>query len=116
MPHKDKSKAYQKIIIDLLQEYDTHWGSIEGMKNKIVADTKTNTFVFMTYGWQNRETYTHLLCFHLEIIEDKVWIHENNTDAMIAIDLIQKGVNPEDIVIGFEKQAMLPATQTLLLS
>ncbi len=116
MPHKNKTKEYQAIIINLLQDYDTHWGNIEGLKNRIIADIETNTFVFLTYGWQNSETYTHLLCFHLEIIEGTIWIHENNTDAMIVIDLIQKGVAPEDIVIGFEKQPILSISGSSVLA
>jgi XisI protein len=116
MPPKDKINKYQKAIITLLQDYNTRWGNTDGLKNQIVVDTKNNTFVFLTYGWQNSENYTHLLCFHLEIIEGKVWVHENNTDAMIAVDLIQHGVNPEDIVLGFATLPALPNNQKLVLA
>ncbi len=57
--------------------------------------------MLISFGWQNEETYTHLLCFHIEIINGKVWIHENNTEALIADELIEKGIASEDIVLGF---------------
>ena len=30
-----------------------------------------------------------------------MWIHENNTEALIADELIEKGVASEDIILGF---------------
>ena len=97
----NKTKQYQKAITTVLYDYDSAWALSGGLENRIIADFQRNTFVMLTFGWQNKETYTHLLCFHIEIIHDKIWIHENNTDAMIAVDLIELGVNPEDIILGF---------------
>jgi XisI protein len=97
----DKTIKYQKAILDLFQEYDEFWGHSGGLENRIVADTKRNAYVLISFGWQNDEKYTHLLCFHVEIINGKVWIHENNTEAMIADELVEKGVAKEDIVLGF---------------
>ncbi len=97
----DKTIKYQKAILELFQEYDEFWGKSGGLENRIVADTKRHAFVMISFGWQNHESYTHLLCFHLEIINEKVWIYENNTEAMIADELMEKGVSREDIVLGF---------------
>ena len=97
----DKTTKYQTAIVELFQKYETLWRDAWGLENRIIADTGRNNFVMLSFGWQNAETYTHLLCFHIEIKDDKVWIHENNTDVMIAVDLIEKGVSPEDIVLGF---------------
>lgn len=97
----DKTIKYQNAILNLFQEYDKFWGNSGGLTNRIIADTKQNAFVLISFGWQNNETYTHLLCFHIEIIDNKVWVHENNTEALIADELIEKGVEAEDIVLGF---------------
>jgi hypothetical protein len=97
----DKTLKYQNAILDLFQEYDKFWGRSGNLENRIVADKERHAFVFLTFGWQNAESYTHLLCFHLEIKDGKVWILENNTEALIANELIEKGVHPKDIVIGF---------------
>jgi hypothetical protein len=35
------------------------------------------------------------------MIDTKVWIHQNNTQYLIADELIEKGVAQEDIVLGF---------------
>jgi XisI protein len=97
----DKTIKYQTAILDLFKEYDEFWGNSGGLKNKIIADKERQAFVLISFGWRNDESYTHLLCFHIEIINGKVWIHENNTEAMIADELIEKGIAREDIVLGF---------------
>ena len=96
-----KTKQYQAAILAVFHDYDTAWGNAGGLENRIIADTQRNAFVLLTFGWQNSDIYTHLLCFHLEIKDGKVWVHENNTDVMVAVKLIEHGVSPEDIVLGF---------------
>ena len=97
----DKTIKYQQAILELFEEYDKFWGDSGGLQNRIIADTRQNAFVLIAFGWQNEETYTHLLCFHIEIINGKVWVHENNTEALIVNELVEKGVASEDIVLGF---------------
>ena len=102
----EKTIKYQKAILDLFDEYDKFWGNSGGLQNRIIADMKQNAFVMISFGWQNEETYTHLLCFHIEIIKGKVWVHENNTEALIADELMEKGVALEDIILGFVESEM----------
>jgi hypothetical protein len=97
----DKTIKYQQAILQLFDEYDNFWGRSGGLQNRIIADTRQNAFVLIAFGWQNEETYTHLLCFHIEIINGKVWVRENNTEALIVNELIEKGVASEDIILGF---------------
>ena len=78
------------------------------MKNHIIADRERNDFVMITTGWQNPNKYAHLLCFHISIIDAKVWIHENNTEAMIADELVEKGIARKDIILGFVEPMARP--------
>lgn len=97
----DKVIKYQNAIISLFNEYNDFWGNADGLNNHIIADKERNDFAMITTGWQNPNKYAHLLCFHISIIDGKVWIHENNTEAMIADELVEKGISPKDIVLGF---------------
>ncbi|HAK77820.1 MAG TPA: XisI protein [Runella sp.] len=38
---------------------------------------------------------------HFDIKDDKIWIQQNWTDLLIDEGLIRKGVQKEDIVLGF---------------
>ncbi len=97
----DKTIKYQKAIITVLNEFAEFWRSSRGVRNQVVADTTNHIYQLNMFGWQNGKVYVHLVAFHIEIIEGKVWIHQNNTEAMIADELVEKGIAKEDIVLGF---------------
>jgi XisI protein len=97
----DKSIKYEQTVSELLEEYVTFWGSSEGVYRRVLADKAHHTYQLIAYGWQDGKRYVHNVAFHLEIIDGKVWIHQNNTEAMIADELIEKGVDKKDIILGF---------------
>jgi hypothetical protein len=39
--------------------------------------------------------------FHFQIIDGKVWIHENRTDIDLIEVFTEKGIAKSDIVLGF---------------
>ncbi len=97
----DKILKYQEAIITLLHEFSDFWRSSRGVKNQVSIDKEQHIYQLNIFGWQNGKRYVHLVAFHFEIIDGKVWIHQNNTEAMIADELIEKGIAKEDIVLGF---------------
>jgi hypothetical protein len=96
-----KTAKYEKAIITVLNEFADFWRSSRGVKNQVVIDKGNHVYLLNIFGWQNGESYVHTIAFHIQIIDGKVWIHQNNTEAMIADELIEKGVAKEDIVLGF---------------
>jgi hypothetical protein len=38
---------------------------------------------------------------HIDIKGDKVWLQQDNTDAEIAMELVERGIPQEHIVLGF---------------
>jgi hypothetical protein len=97
----DKTLKYQEAIITLLREFAEFWKSSKGVKNQVIADKENHIYQLNMFGWQESQMYIHLVAFHLEIIQGKVWIHQNNTEAMIADELMEHGIAREDIVLGF---------------
>lgn len=97
----DKTTQYESIILELLSEYADFWGSSHGIKRRVIADKENHTYQLLSYGWQDGKRYVHNMAFHLEIIGSKIWVHQNNTEAMIADELMEKGVDKKDIVLGF---------------
>jgi hypothetical protein len=47
----------------------------------------------------------------LEIINGKVWIQADNTDAVFARKLEEEGIPKSDIVLGFRSPEMRPYTE-----
>jgi hypothetical protein len=51
-------------------------------------------------GW-NGDEYVHGAVIHVDIIGDKIWIQYDGTEDGIATDLVENGILPETIVLGF---------------
>ncbi|MHC5723040.1 MAG: element excision factor XisI family protein, partial [Nostoc sp.] len=43
---------------------------------------------------------------HLDIKNNKIWIQQNTTEADIALELMEMGIDKQDIVIGFHTPKM----------
>jgi XisI protein len=98
----DKIIFYQKIIVEVLEENLTTYDSKDcDLRDLLISDCPKNNFLLITVGW-NDNHYTHMVKFHFEIKENgKVWLLLNDTDVMIAEELVNKGVLKSDIVLGF---------------
>jgi XisI protein len=97
----DKINKYQKIIIGYFEDYAKKpYINAPDLELQVIADTVRNHFQLVSLGWDNRK-FTHDTIFHLDIKGEKVWIQQNWTDIKIADELIERGIEKNDIVLGF---------------
>ena len=97
----DKITKYRNIV----EKYLRHRASLglassPGAKGHLVVDREKDEYVLLWVGWSG-VNYKHGLMFHLQIMEGKVWIHENRTDIDIVQVLTESGISKSDIVLGF---------------
>jgi hypothetical protein len=104
----DKIERYQQAILDLLTEHQTgfqtySWGTYEDWA---VVDKEHRHYQLVSTGWQNGRHFLDIV-FHLSIKPDgKVWIQANNSDILVARELVDKGVPKSDIVLGFHAEKL----------
>ena len=97
----DSTIKYKNIICSLLEEYGAIKKNITpNVHTKLILDTKNHHYQLISVGW-HRKHFIYTVAFHFEIINGKVWIHQNNTDIMIADELHEKGIPKSDIVLNF---------------
>ncbi|BAY92911.1 MULTISPECIES: XisI protein [unclassified Tolypothrix] len=96
----DKLERYQAIIVKLLQEYASIPYSYGDLERRFIISEDHNNYLLITLGWQNYQR-VHGCLIHLEIINDKVWIHRDGTEDGIANDLVASGIPKADIVLAF---------------
>lgn len=97
----DKITHYQNIVLELLNEYAAIKKTLTpGVKSQLLIDRDNHHYQLLSIGWHNNR-FIYTIAFHLDIINGKIWIQQNNTDALIADELEEKGVNKADIVLGF---------------
>lgn len=92
---------YAFIIADCLKtEANQAIDNELAVPRTLVVDILTNHFILLAKGWKGKK-YIHYFIYHIEILNDKVWIHEDRTDTGIANVLVEKGIKKSDIVLGY---------------
>ncbi|WP_442949491.1 XisI protein [Nostoc sp.] len=68
-------------------------------------DTEHDHYQIISIGWNNQKRiYGPIM--HIDIKNNKIWIQQNTTEADIALELIEMGIDKQDIVIGFHTPKM----------
>lgn len=101
----DKITKYQNCIQVTLQEYYNLLtsaktvGNVE-VRDELIIDTVHNHFQVVCISWRGHQ-FSYNTILHIDIIDEKVWVQQNNTEVAIADELIERGVLRSDIVLGF---------------
>lgn len=90
---------YSKILQDLIQEQaELHRTSDVAVET--IFDLQRNHYLLVQVGW-NKSHWIYGCLLHLDIINHKIYIQQNNTEISMAERLVELGVSKTDIVIGF---------------
>ncbi len=97
----EKIAQHKSIVKEELAYYQSIkiYNAPQLARHLIINATETE-FLLMDVGWF-KDRYISDLVFHLEIKNDKVWVHADNTDIEIAEKLAQAGIPKSDIGLAF---------------
>ena len=106
----DKLERYREIIRQELLAF-ANWKKQpeEQIRREVVFDPALDHFELVESGWQGRRRIHHVI-FHLDIIDEKVWIQYDATDRPIATELVAAGIPRDDIVLAEKPVDVRPAT------
>jgi hypothetical protein len=103
----DKISHFQKAIRALLQKHQYHVETTDNdvLRDEIIEDTQHHHYQLVTVGWKN-DRYFFAPLFHLHIANNKIWLQQNNTEWRIADELMELGIDRQDIVLGFVEPSL----------
>ncbi len=99
----ERIEFFREAIANTMKTYETeraHSQSFSGLHFEQICDAHNNRFQLVLMGWKEDERIYHLI-FHVDIIDDKIWIQEDNTEEGLALLLEAQGVGKKDIVLAF---------------
>lgn len=97
----DKINLYKSYINELLLEYAAHYQDDDGITAQILKNEENRCYCLMSVGWDSRNKRVHGCVFHVDIINDKIWVQDDWTEYGIARELMDRGVPKTDIVLAF---------------
>ena len=97
----DRIKYNEAILLEFLKKYESIANpSHSDTRSVLVIDKEKRTYLILTFGW-TEERFIHFVAFHFEIKPDgKIWLYENRTDISVVEELMERGVQKEDIFLA----------------
>jgi hypothetical protein len=96
----DRVNQYRQVVQDFLKDF-----AADDPEAQLIFDVERDHYLVMHNGW--RGDYRIYGCaMQLDLVEGKVWIQHNSTEVSINQELIQRGIAPQDIVLGFRSRSV----------
>jgi hypothetical protein len=101
----DKLNEYRTKVRQLLTKYLHSKPSYGDVEVEQIFDPEHDHYQIISVGWNNQKRiYGPIM--HIDIKNNKIWIQQNTTEADIALELMEMGIDKQDIVIGFHTPKM----------
>ena len=71
------------------------------VETSLFEDPEQKIFILLRLGWHAGRRVNNFVIL-ARIVDDKIWIEEDNTDLCFADELVRAGVPAEDIVLAFQ--------------
>jgi XisI protein len=101
-------KKYRQIVKNVIVEIGErkNKSSKKDIRYQVILDEETGNYILLRNGWKGIDRfYSNII--HVEVAFDsKIWIHQDNTDLIIADILLEKGVLEKDIILAFHAPIM----------
>ena len=92
---------FSDTILAVFTEFaEARRDAVGGLDYEIIADNAQLRYQLVLLGWRGKERIYHVI-FHVDVINDKVWIQEDNTEIGLANLLTEKGCAKQDIVLAY---------------
>lgn len=96
----DKITKYQKMILEIIEEYaKIKYANVDG-ENYVVADKENHRYLVMTIGWEDGR-FVHDCPMHFDIKDGKIWLQRNQTEWMFEEWFDKYGITKDEVVLGF---------------
>ncbi|HWO23588.1 MAG TPA: XisI protein [Kofleriaceae bacterium] len=106
----DTIEQYRQCIERVMRGYQSFGTSQKGVEAVLIIDADRSHFLLMYVGWDGWRRVHHV-AVHVEVRGDKVWLQCDNTDLVVAEDLVAEGIPKQSIVLGFREPEIRKHTE-----
>jgi hypothetical protein len=101
---------YRQIVEQILLEYAAIPYAHGEIATEAIFDRQRDRYLLMDVGWdRGQRVYDPMI--HVDIINGKFWVQEDNTDQPVALELVRAGVPKENIVLAFHEPKVRQYTE-----
>jgi hypothetical protein len=105
----ERISQYREIVRNLLSSHASQVSEQSEIECQIVFDSEHDHYQLLDVGWDGLKR-VHNCFIHIDIKDSKIWIQRNMTEADLAQELVEMGVQKEDIILGLHPPYKRPLT------
>ena len=105
----DTLERYRNLAKEVISEYAQFKPSVGQVEVEVVFDEKHDHYELLHNGWSGPYR-VHGSVIHIDLRGGKFWIQHDGTERGVALDLVDRGVPREDIVLAFKPPEMRAVT------
>ena len=91
---------YPRIVRQIITEYADLLPSFSDVQAEKIFDDEHGHYMLFYTGWDGNRR-VHVSVIHITLCGDKVWVQHDGTEEGIVDELIDAGIPPDRIVLGF---------------
>ena len=107
--------TYRDVIRQILARRVKEAPSEPGIETLAICDEAGGHYMLVELGWQPPKRIYNVVV-HLRIHDGKIWVEQDWTERGVARDLLEAGVPPGDMELGFQPPEMRPYTELALMA
>jgi hypothetical protein len=99
----DRIIQFRQAILSVIEDYIaefTKQTTLNDVQYKPIINNENQRFQLLTVGWHNSHRI-HSVIFHMDIINDKIWIQNDNLEYSVAERLVDRGISKKDIALAY---------------
>ena len=104
----DKVTKYRQIICQFLQDF-----AKDDSEAQLIFDLERDRYLVMHVAWRN-DYRIYGCAMQLDLIDKQVWIQNNSTEIYVDRELIARGIDPQDVVLGFRSPSVREKIASIL--
>ena len=99
----ERIKKYDKAILEVMQEVMDSFKNAENADCDFhpIIDKTNHRYLLQAVGWEKGRKRIFNIFFTIDIIENKIWIQQDNLEYSVAERLVEKGIPKKEIVLAY---------------
>ena len=97
----DRIENYRQILEKIVKRHARFQPANGEIKTHAVIDVETGDYMVVDSGWNEKGRRIYDVVLHFRLQNGAVHIERNNTDAEIVQELLESGIEKNDIILAY---------------
>lgn len=111
----DRLKEKRSVLETVVKKHAAFQPANGQIKTHAVCDQANDEYMVVDTGWSEQGKRIYDVVLHFRLQNDLIYVERDNTDAEIVKELLEAGINQEEIILAFNHLPYQKLTDALIV-